>query len=64
MYQEYYSSKHCDICLGDGDGFKCPKCGEVAAAFDASHRMKCPGEGMMQVKCKKCGEAESNCKCK
>ncbi|MBI4992294.1 MAG: hypothetical protein HZB99_03680 [Candidatus Harrisonbacteria bacterium] len=59
-----YSSKHCDLCGGEGEGFRCPKCGEAASVFDPAHWQKCKDGAMMQVRCKKCKEAESNCKCK
>ena len=59
----HLSSKHCGVCHGDGDGFKCPKCGYTAVFFYPLHFNKCAEKSMMQVKCQKCGEAERNCKC-
>ena len=63
MYNEYYSLRHCDLCRGEGDGFKCPKCGAIEDRFSSSHKLKCTKGGVLQVRCKKCGEAESNCRC-
>ncbi len=60
---KHLSSKHCAKCHGEGDGFKCPKCGYTTSFHDPLHFNKCEERSMVQVKCKKCGEAESNCKC-
>ena len=60
---KHLSSKHCSVCHGDGDGFKCPKCGYTTAQHDPLHFNNCKEKSMVQVKCKKCAEAESNCKC-
>ncbi len=57
------SSKICSHCGGEADGFKCPKCGLVSAVFDPLHWRNCTGGGKLQAKCKKCGEAEDNCRC-
>jgi predicted RNA-binding Zn-ribbon protein involved in translation (DUF1610 family) len=61
--QKHLSSKHCTTCHGEGDGFKCPKCGYTTVHYDPLHFNQCKEKSMVQVKCKKCGEAESNCKC-
>lgn len=60
---KHLSSKHCSKCHGEGDGFKCPKCKYATASYDPLHFNECNEKAMVQVKCKKCSEAESNCKC-
>ena len=58
--EKHLSSKHCSTCHGEGDGFKCPKCGYVTTKYDPLHFNKCDEKSMVQVKCKKCGEAENH----
>lgn len=62
-YKKLVSKEHCTLCHGEGDGFKCAKCGQTSDKHDPNHWRKCEKEGKMQVKCKKCGEAEQKCSC-
>lgn len=57
------SGNLCGKCGGEAPGWKCPKCGKTAKAFDPSHWRVCPEGGKMEAQCQKCGQAESNCKC-
>ncbi len=57
------SSKHCMRCGGEGDGFRCPRCGVSSAQFNPDHFRDCRERSMMQVRCKECGEAETKCRC-
>lgn len=61
--EKHLSSKHCSTCHGEGDGFKCPKCGYTKALHDPLHFSECREKSVMEVRCKKCKEAESNCTC-
>ena len=61
--EKHLSSKHCSKCHGEGEGFKCPKCGYTATQHNPLHFQECREKSMVQVKRKKCAEAESNCKC-
>ncbi len=60
---KHLSPKNCSTCHGEGDGFKCPKCGYTTAQYNPLHFQACDEKSMVQVRCKKCREAESNCKC-
>jgi hypothetical protein len=61
--ETHISSKHCALCHGDGEGYKCPECGINSQQYDPSHLKLCKNGGMMRVKCKKCEKAEINCTC-
>jgi len=60
---KHASPNHCSRCHGESDGFKCPKCGKIAAAYDPDHFRQCPEKAKMRVTCKKCQQAEDNCTC-
>jgi len=62
-HQHIASSKHCSFCGGEVDGFKCPECGMTSSRHDPDHFRNCPSGGKLKLKCKKCGEAETNCAC-
>jgi hypothetical protein len=57
------SSKHCSVCGGETEGFKCPECGTEKSNFDPMHWRNCAKGGKMQAKCKTCNESETNCQC-
>ncbi len=68
MYQEknikdVISAKTCSRCGGEADGWKCPKCGRTSDRYDPLHWQQCQYGGKLRARCKKCGEAEDNCKC-
>lgn len=60
---KHASSAHCTRCHGEGDGFKCPKCGKTSAFYDPDHFRNCAEKAKMRVKCKQCQQAEDNCTC-
>jgi len=53
----------CSRCGGEAPGWKCSKCGYASSHFDPLHWRQCAYGGKVQAQCKKCGEAEDNCKC-
>lgn len=57
------STEHCAACGGEVDGYKCPGCGKSSANFDHDHFRNCPKETKMKLKCKACGNAETECGC-
>ena len=60
---QHITNDECNGCGGATDGYKCPKCGRDSSYYEPFHFKSCKEEAKMRAKCKKCSEAEDNCKC-